>query len=196
VPADALRRIPGVRSAERKLAAQTAQVGVAEAGLYPKFSLIGSIGLDALSLSNLFSADSRSWKIGPNFSWTLFDAGRIRKNIEVNNALQEQALIEYEGAVLTALEDVENTLVAYAKEQVRRQSLEKAAQAAQIAADLAQNQYSSGLIDFQVTLTAQRSLLSLQDQLAVSSANITSNLISLYKALGGGWQSMASEAKE
>lgn len=196
VPADVLRRIPSVRSAERRLAEQTAQVGVAVAGRYSVFTLVGSIGLEALSLNNLFSSASRTWRIGPNFSWTLFDAGRIRRNIEVQNALQEQALAEYEGAVLTALEDVENALVAYAKEQVRRQSLEDAAQAAHRAVGLARDQYTSGTIDFQVVLTAQRSLLSLQDQLAVSNANITSDLIRLYKALGGGWQSMASNIKE
>jgi len=196
VPADALRRIPGVRSAERKLAAQTAQVGVSVAEQYPKFALVGSIGLEALSLNNLVSAATRTWRIGPNLSWTLFDAGRIRQNIEVQNALQEQALIAYEQAVLTALEDVENALVSYAKEQVRRQSLEVAAQAAQGAADLARNQYASGLVDFQVVLSAQRSLLSLQDQLSVSKGTITSNLIRLYKALGGGWQSMALEVRE
>ncbi|MGA1842892.1 MAG: efflux transporter outer membrane subunit, partial [bacterium] len=131
VPADALRRIPSVRSAERRLAEQTAQVGVAVAGRYSVFTLVGSIGLEALTLNNLFSSASRTWRIGPNFSWTLFDAGRIRQNIKVQNALQEQALAEYEGAVLTALEDVENALVVYAKEQIRRQSLEDAAQAAQ-----------------------------------------------------------------
>ena len=168
---------------------------MAVAGRYPQFALVGSIDLEALSLNNLVSAATRTWRIGSNLSWALFDAGRIRQNIEVQNALQEQALIAYEQAVLTALEDVENALVSYAKEQVRRQSLENAAQAAQGAADLAQHQYASGLVDFQVVLSAQRSLLSLQDQLAVSKGTITSDLIRLYKALGGGWQSMAPEVR-
>lgn len=191
VPADTLRRRPDVRRAERQLAAQTAQIGVATAELYPKFSLIGSIGLEALSLGDLFSSGARTSAIGSNMAWTIFDVGRIRGNIEVQTALQEQALISYEAAVLTALEDVENALVAYADEQARRQSLMEAAQAAQTVVDLARDQYSSGLIDFQVVLDAQRSLLSLQDQLAVSEGEVTSNLISLYKALGGGWTSLA-----
>lgn len=190
VPADVLRRRPDVRKAERQLAAQTAQVGVATADLYPKFSLIGSIGLEALSLGNLFSSAARTSAIGSNMGWTIFDRGRIRQNIEVQTALQEQALFQYEAAVLTALEEVENALVAYADEQVRRQSLVEASQAANRAVDLAQKQYSSGLIDFQVVLDAQRSLLSLQDQLASSDAEVTSNLITLYKALGGGWTSL------
>jgi len=193
VPADALRRRPDVRRAERQLAAQTAQVGVAAADLYPKFSLLGSIGLEALSLGNLFSADSRTHSGGAVFSWPVFDAGAIRSNIEMQSALQEQALFQYEAAVLTALEEVENALVAYAKEQHRRASLTEGTRAARNAVDLAQSQYSSGLIDFNNVLIAQRSLLSFQDQLAMSDGEVTSNLITLYKALGGGWSSLATD---
>lgn len=190
VPADVLRRRPDVRRAERELAAQTAQVGVATAELYPRFSLLGSIGLEALSFGKLFCAASRTYSIGPTFTWNIFDAGAIRRNIEVQNALQEQALIQYEGTILVALEDVENALVAYAEEQLRRQSLLKATQSAQRAVDLALNQYSSGSIDFRDVLDAQRSLLSFQDQLANSEGTVTANLIRLYKALGGGWTSL------
>jgi outer membrane protein TolC len=172
------------------VAAQTAQVGVATADLYPKLSLLGSIGLEALSLGNLFSAGSRTHSIGPTVAWPVFDAGAIRSKIKVQSALQEQALSKYEAAVLIALEEVENAIVAYADEQRRRQSLSEAAQAAQHAVDLAQIQYSSGVIDFSNVLLAQRSLFALQDQLAVSESEVTSNLISLYKALGGGWTSL------
>jgi NodT family efflux transporter outer membrane factor (OMF) lipoprotein len=190
VPADILRRRPDVRRAERQLAAQTAQIGVATADLYPKFSLLGSIGLEALSPGNLFLTSSRTHGIGATVAWPLFDAGAIRSNIEVQSALQEQALIRYESTILTALEDVENALVAYAKEQNRRQSLTEATEAARRAFELAQKQYSSGLIEFSNVLIAQRSLLSLQDQLAVSEGGVTSNLIALYKSLGGGWTSL------
>jgi NodT family efflux transporter outer membrane factor (OMF) lipoprotein len=192
VPADALRRRPDVRRAERQLAAQTAEVGVATADLYPRFSLSGSIGVEALVPDNLFSADSRTHGGSAFFAWPVFDAGAIRSNIEVQSALQEQALFQYEAAVLTALEEVENAIVAYAKEQHRRASLGEGTQAAQNAVDLAQSQYSSGLIDFNIVLIAQRSLLSLQEQLAVSEGEVTANLISLYKALGGGWTTLAS----
>lgn len=193
VPADTLRRRPDVRRAERELAAQTARVGVATADLYPKLSLLGSIGLESLSASDLFSAAARSYGIGPTVSWRIFEAGSIRAHIEVQSALQEQALIRYEAAVLGALEDVNNALTAFAEEQVRRQSLAAAVHAAQRALDLAGDQYASGLIDFQVVLDAQRSLLSLQDQLALSEGATTSDLISLYKALGGGWAPLAGE---
>lgn len=195
VPAETLRQRPDVRSAERQLAAQTARVGVATADLYPKFQLLGSIGLESLSLDNLFLGNSRTYRYGPSFSWAIFTAGRIRQNIEVQNALAEQALIQYQSTILTALEEVENALVAYADEQVRRQSLVEAAQAAQRAADLAETQYASGLVDFQTVLDAQRSLLSFQEQLSVSEGEVVSNLVRLYKALGGGWTSFASANK-
>jgi outer membrane protein, multidrug efflux system len=190
IPAEVLRRRPDIRRAERELAAQTARVGVATAELYPKFTLLGSIGLEALSFPDLFSVNNRKDSIGPSFSWNIFDAGAIRKNIEVQNALQEQALIKYESAILTALEDVEKVLKAYAEEQQRRQSLSDATQAAQRAVDLALKQYSAGTIDFQDVLEAQRSLLSFQDQLAESDGAVTSDLIRVYKALGGGWESL------
>jgi len=187
VPAEVLRRRPDVRRAERQLAAQTARVGVATADLYPRFSLPGSIGLEALSNNNLFSTGSRIWSIAGSFAWAIFKGGAIRQNIEVQNALQEQALEQYEATILAALEEVENALVGYAEEQERRQALSEATQAAERAAELARDQYASGLIDFQSVLDAERSLLSFQDQLAQSKGQVTSNLIGLYKALGGGW---------
>lgn len=187
VPADVLRRRPDVRRAEREFAAQTAAIGVAAAELYPRFTLSGSIGLEALSLDNLLKTGSRTYGIGPSFAWNIFDGGRIRQNIEVRNAIQEQALINYEASVLAALTDVENALIAYADEQLRQRSLVQAAQAAQRAVNLAEEQYRSGLTDFQNVLNGQRALLSLQNQLALSKGGVTSNLIGLYKALGGGW---------
>jgi NodT family efflux transporter outer membrane factor (OMF) lipoprotein len=187
VPAEVLRRRPDVRRAERQLAAQTAQGGVATAARYPNFALIGSIGLEALSLSNFVSAATRTAQIAGNASWTLFDAGRLRESVEVQSALQEQALVRYEASVLGALNDVENALVAYAEEQDRLRSLQAAAAAAERASTLARQQYTAGLIDFQSVLDSQRSVLSLQDQVASSRAEATSDLIRLYKALGGGW---------
>jgi len=193
VPADALRRRPDIRRAERQLAAQTSRIGVATADLYPKFSLSGSIGLEALTLSKLISFDSWSSSGGLQITWPIFKAGAIRQNIEVQSALQEQYLIAYEAAVLNALEEVENALVAYAEEQQRRQALIEATQAAQKAVELAQYKYQTGLTDFSQLLDAQRSLLSFQDQLAQSEGTVSSNLVRLYKALGGGWTSLAPD---
>jgi len=193
VPADVLRRRPDVRKAERELAAQTARVGVATADLYPKFTLNGSIGLEALSWDNLIAAGSRSFSIGPRITWPVFNAGSIRANIEVQSAIQEQTMIQYESTVLSALEEVESALAAYVEEQIRRTSLEEAVDAAKQALELAQYKYQTGLIDFITVLDAQRSLLTYEDQLVQSTGSITSNLVRLYKALGGGWTSLAPD---
>ncbi len=194
VPANVMRRRPDVRRAERELAAQTAKVGVVKADLYPKFILIGSIGLESFGVSDFFVPTSRVFNIGPSVQWNIFDAGRIRRNIEVQNARQEQALIAYEGAVLNALQDVEDTLVAYGKEMIRRQSLVEAEHATRRTVEIAQDQYRGGESTFLTVLDAQRSLLTLQDQLAESNGQVTTNVISLYKALGGGWANLAPES--
>ncbi|HSO19773.1 MAG TPA: TolC family protein, partial [Desulfosarcina sp.] len=144
-------------------------------------------GLESLSSSDWMEWASRAWRIGPSVSGNVFDAGAIRRNIEVQSALQEQAMIRYEASILSALEEVENALTAYAEEQIRRESLIAATDAARKAALLAQDQYQAGLIDFSNVLIAQRSLLSFQDDLARSDGTVTSNLVRLYKALGGGW---------
>ena len=187
VPADLLRRRPDIRSAERQLAAQTAQIGVAKAQLYPSFSLAGTLGLESLEYANLYSASARAAQGLAKAAWTIFDGGSLRQNIKLQTVKQEAALSFYESTVLTALKDVESALVAYANEQTRRNALAAAVQAGQSAFELARFQYNSGLVDFQTVLDTQQSLLSTQDQLAVSQAKVTTNLISLYKALGGGW---------
>jgi NodT family efflux transporter outer membrane factor (OMF) lipoprotein len=188
VPAETLRQRADIRRAERNLAAQTALVGVATAELYPKLRLTGSIGLESINSADLFDAASQIWRLGPGVSWNIFNAGAVRQNIEVQSALQEQSLLAYEAAVLTALAEVENALTAYAEEQLRRQWLQAAVEATRQAEFLAQNQYQAGLVDFTSVLIAQRALLNLEDQLAQSSGTVTANLIRLYKALGGGWQ--------
>jgi outer membrane protein, multidrug efflux system len=194
IPADLLRRRPDIKKAERDLAAQTARVGVATAELYPKFTLSGSIGIESLSTSSLFTSGSGFYSFGPSLRLPIFDGGSIRQNIEIQSALQEQALIQYESTILAALEEVENALVAYIEVQKRRHSLSEAVNAARQAADLAQQKYEAGLTDFTTVLDAQRSLLSFEEQLALSNGNVTSNLIRLYKALGGGWSSTEKES--
>jgi NodT family efflux transporter outer membrane factor (OMF) lipoprotein len=188
IPAETLRRRPDIRRAERFLAAQTARIGVATADLYPRFRLFGTIGLESIDGGDFFEWDSRFWSIGPSISWRIFDAGAIRQNIEVQSARQEQALIAYHATVLNAHEEVENALVAYAKEQYRRNSLDKAVVAAQRAELLARDNYKAGLVGFFNVLDTQRSLLLLQDQVNQSDGVVVSNLVRLYKALGGGWE--------
>jgi NodT family efflux transporter outer membrane factor (OMF) lipoprotein len=187
VPADLLRRRPDIRRAERQLASQTAQIGVAQAARYPDFTLSGSVGLESLALGTLYDAGARTAAGAANAAWTLFDGGYLREAVNVQTALQEKALSFYESTVLTAFEDVENALVAYANELERCRALEAAVLAGQSAYHLAQQQYMSGLVDFQTVLDMQETLLDVQDDLIDSQATITADVIRLYKALGGGW---------
>lgn len=193
VPADLLRRRPDVEAAERRLASATAAIGVAAADLYPRLALTGSISVSAASVAGLDEGSARALGIGPTLSWRVFDAGRIRAAVAAQSAVAEEALAAYEAAVLAAGEEAENALTAYAGERVRRDHLADAAAAARSAADLAQLQYRSGVVDFQSVLEAERARLDLEDALAASTAKVTTNLVALYKALGGGWQIASPE---
>jgi NodT family efflux transporter outer membrane factor (OMF) lipoprotein len=191
LPSDLLRRRPDVRRAEANLHAATARVGVATADLFPRFTINGSLNFNGRTVKEMANWDNRSWSFGPNVSWPLFDAGRIRANIEVQSAQQEQALLAYRSVVLLALQDVENALVAYAAEQQHRASLAEAVAANRRAVELSTTLYGAGQIEFITLLTAQRSLLSSEDALVQSDRSLADNLIALYKALGGGWEDPA-----
>lgn len=188
LPVDLLARRPDIRRAERALAAATARVGVAVAERYPRLSLSALLGQQSLSLSNLFAPSSLFLSVGPALTWPVFDAGRIRANIQVQDARQEQALVRYEQAVLTALEEVENALVAYGQEQERRRALRTAVDANRRAVTQATELYTKGLVDFLNVLEAQRTLLAAESQLAQSDATVAAQVVALYKALGGGWE--------
>jgi NodT family efflux transporter outer membrane factor (OMF) lipoprotein len=187
LPSELLRRRPDIRRAERQLAASTAQVGAAMADLFPKFSLTGGAGLQSISAGDWFSGGSRFWSIGPTIRWPIFDAGRIRANIEVRNAQQEQALVQYEKTLLTAFGDVETSLVNYSQEQARYRALSQSAAANRRALEMANELYIRGLESFLNVLDAQRSLYAVENDLAQSEATMAANLVALYKALGGGW---------
>ena len=135
-------------------------------------------------------------RFGPSYSLPLFNGGQIRRNLEVRSAQQEQSLSQYHSTLLKVLEEVENALTAYVEEQRRSQALAEAAEAARSAAGLARDKYTAGLEDFSTVLEAQRSLLSFEDQLVQSRGAVSSDLVRLYKALGGGWQSLAGEPEE
>ena len=188
IPAEAMRRRPDIQRAERELAAQTARIGVATAQLYPKFHLLGTIGLEALvSGSDFLSSQSMFWNIGPGVSWNIFQGRELRLNIDLQTEEQQQALIAYKTTVLNAQGEIETALSAYAKEQLRQNSLQKAVAAAKRTEEVARDQYKAGLVDFYNVLDAQRSLLELEDELIQSQGEVASNLARLYKALGGGW---------
>jgi len=158
LPSDLLRRRPDIQLAERQLAASTARIGVATADLFPKFSLTGVADYESTGASDWFSEGSKFWSLGPTVQWRVFDAGRIRANIRVQNARREQARAAYEKTVLMSFEDVENSLVAYAKEQIRRRSIEDAVMSSQDSVHLANQLYSNGLASFINVLDAERSL--------------------------------------
>ncbi|MDD3544748.1 MAG: efflux RND transporter permease subunit [Kiritimatiellae bacterium] len=191
IPAEFLRRRPDVRAAERRLAAQTARIGEARADLFPTFRLTGSVGLESLEEGDFFEYNSRFFGITPQVVWPVFRAGSIRARIEVQNALQEQALAAYEQSVLVAVAELRDALAAYGREYERMQALVEAADAARNAVALADEQYKNGLVDFNTVLDAQRSLLAFEETVALSEGEIVTGLIRVYKALGGGWSVFA-----
>ena len=188
LPSDLLQRRPDVQRAERDLAAATARIGVAKAELFPKFSQTGFAGLESVSAGNWINYANHYWSAGPTVQWELFEAGRIRANVRVQDAHQEEALNTYQQAVLVALENAENALTGYAREQVRRESLSESVEANQQALELSAQLYKSGLADFLHVLDSERSLYAAQDALVQSDQTVSLDLVQLYKALGGGWE--------
>lgn len=194
IPADTLRQRPDVQAAERKLAAETARIGQATAALYPSFSLGGSLGWKSATLSGLGDSGALTQSFSASLAQSIFDGGRLRSRVNAQNAVQEQALIAYEKSVLTALEEVENALTAYANSRERRAALNIAAASALNAARLAGQRYAGGLIDFQSVLETERTRLSSEDNLATAAQDELAALIGLYKALGGGWSERTETA--
>ena len=192
LPSDLLRRRPDIERAERELAASTAEIGLAKAELFPKFSLTGGLGVESTSPGNLLEYASRYWSAGPAIQWNLFAGGSLRANVRLQKARAEQAVDTYRQTVLVALEDTEDALVAYAKEQTRRSSLEQSVQSSRAAFQLSSELYRSGLVDFLNVLVTERALYNAQDALVVSSQSVSLDLVQLYKALGGGWQEDAA----
>jgi outer membrane protein, multidrug efflux system len=191
IPADTLRQRPDVRVAERNLAAETARVGVATAALYPSFTISGSIGLEALSLGSLGDGNAGVSSLAAGLTAPLFEGGRLRAQVAAQEAVRDQALAEYRQTVLTALEDVENALVALAKNSERLVALKTAVDSARLASTLARERYTAGLIDFQSVLDTARTVLTAEESLARTRADGLQALVRLYKSLGGGWSPLS-----
>lgn len=187
LPAETLRQRPDVRGAEERISAALARLAQADAARYPSFHLGGSIGLSALTLGALSSGAAVANALLASVSVPLLDGGAARAQVRVQEAALEQARLAYQATVLTALQEVEDALVALRGDRQRLQRLQAAAEAANNAALLAQQRYRSGLIDFQSVLETQRTLLSTQDSVASTQASIAADHVRLYKALGGGW---------
>ena len=188
LPSDLLERRPDIRRAEAQLAAATERVGQAKADYFPKFSLTGSAGREATQLHDMTLGLANVFSIGPSVSLPIFTGGRVRSNVAVQVARVKQAQATYESTVLKALEETDNALVNFDNERERRDRLEQVVRASQTALGLAQIQYKAGLADFLTVLDTERTLAGNQDELAQSQVIVIANLISLYKALGGGWQ--------
>jgi multidrug efflux system outer membrane protein len=187
LPSDLLRRRPDIRRTEADLHAATAKIGVATADLYPHFSLSGSAGLSGPKISALGTISNGSWSFGPSASWSIFNAGRIRANIDLQEAVTDERFAAYQSTVLVALQEVENSLIAYSKEQERRAALTSAVGSNRESVDLATQLYTAGRKDFLNVLSAQQSLLNSENALVQSNQLIVTDLVALYKALGGGW---------
>ncbi len=193
VPADLLRRRPDVRAAELQAAGLSALVGVAQADLYPSFSLLGSIGVQSSdtgssSAGDLFDSDSLFYSAGPAFRWNILNYGRIRNNVRVQDARLQQALVNYRNSVLTAYREVEDAMVAFVQSQQESAFRATSARAAERSSELAGIQYREGSVDFQRVVDSERFLVAQQDRWTVARGDVALNLIAMYKALGGGWE--------
>jgi len=196
IPADLLRRRPDIVAAERSLAAATARIGVAEAALYPSLSLSGTLGLQGAVLSALSGSGAATRLIAASLGAPIFDAGRLRQQVVIRTAEQEEALAAYEAALFGALRDVENARASLANGRARGEALALAVQAARNAAQLANFRYRSGLVDFQTVLDTERSVRTLEDSQATTQADTVIALVQLYKALGGGWSADTTTASD
>ena len=204
IPAELLRRRPDIHLAERQLAAQSALIGVAKADLFPSFSLFGSIGYTTAGstgppqstnagLSDLFKNNSLGYSVGPSITWNLFNYGRITNSIRVEDARFQQLAVDYENTVLQALQEVEDAMTAYLRTKDQVAFLADAVAAYKSSVDLSTLQYKEGLVDFQRVLDAQQNLVRQQDNLVATTGDVGLSLISLYKALGGGWEMRAGQ---
>jgi multidrug efflux system outer membrane protein len=192
-----LRRRPDVRAAERQLAAATARVGVATADLFPRVNVTGFVGFLSGDVGRLFGTGSndnaRAWSITPTVSWAAFDFGSVRARLRASQAQSDAAAANYEKVVLTALEDTENSFVAYSSGQAQLKSLNEQALASRRAAELAEIQYREGVADFLVLLDAQRTQLDAEDSVAQAETAVNVSVVAIYKALGGVGQPLSGE---
>ena len=190
IPADLIRRRPDIRQAEYKVAAQSAQIGVAEADLYPQLTLFGFVGVTANNIGDLFQPGTYTGFIAPIFQWKLLNYGRLRNNIRVQDARWQELVLQYEQTVLKAGQEVEDALIAFLKTQEQARNLAEGVRASEATVDLVLLQYKSGAVDFNRVYTTQAALVTQQDELAAARGNIALNLVQLYRALGGGWEAL------
>ena len=188
IPADLLRRRPDVRGAERLVAAQSAQIGVAEAALYPTIAINGMIGWDAQDLTKLFESKSFIGTIFPSFTWNILNYGRILNNVRLQEARTQELIAAYQSQVLTAAREVQIPLRGFLRSREQAEDLARSVEAARAATQLGVQQYRTGVIDFNRVFNLETTQVQQQDRLAVAEGDIALNLISVYRSLGGGWE--------
>jgi outer membrane protein TolC len=188
VPADLLRRRPDVRAAERTLAAQSAQIGIAESDFYPHISIDGSLGWSAQSSSHLFTPGSLNGVVGPAFQWNILNYGRILNNVRLQDYKFQELLATYQQAVLAANQDVEDGMVTFLRGQERTRFQAESVDQAKKAVQIALVQYKAGTVDFTTVTQVEQALVAQQNTLAIAQGEIATGLISVYRALGGGWE--------
>jgi outer membrane protein TolC len=201
MPQDLIRRRPDIRQSERLLASQSAQVGFAITDLYPTFSLGGSVQFasndaDDNDLDDIFTSGSRSWNLNGGFNWNIWNYGRIKGNVRLQDALFQELAIDYENTVLNAQAEIENAIIAYLISREQQDWYQKASDAAQGSVDIAQIQYREGLVDFNTVVSNLNALQSQQDLLASTKGAVATNLVNVYLALGGGWQIRAGQTAD
>jgi len=187
LPADLLRRRPDIRQAEEQLHADTANIGVATAGYYPQFSVNGSFGFSGVSIGQMTQWAAQNWSWGPSISWPLLSGGKISAQVELQKATLQADEFAYRNTVLTALQEVESAEISFTKEQERREALRDVVEDNQKAFDFSLQLYTQGQAEFINVLSAELSLSSSQNQLSQSDAAVATDLVALFKALGGGW---------
>jgi len=188
IPAELIRRRPDIREAERRVAAQSALVGVATADLFPTFSISGSLNYQATKFSRLFSSGSNAGFVAPGFNWNILNYGRIVNGIRAQDARFQTAAVEYQQTVLNASAEAENAIIGFLKAQEQVAALEYGVAATERSVELSLAQYREGLIDFNRVFNLQSALVQQQDDLASARASVALSLIRIYKTLGGGWQ--------
>jgi NodT family efflux transporter outer membrane factor (OMF) lipoprotein len=195
LPASLARRRPDIREAEARLHAATANVGVAVASFYPDISLNGSFGLRALDASYLTNWASSFYSFGPGISLPIFQGGRLTAGLRLARAQEAEAALAYRGAVLNALQEVEDALAAYRTDQAARDRLAEAVRSGQTTLYLARDSYTHGLADFIQVLDAERTLVGSRQQLVQADVALTNDVVGLYNALGGGWREDTVQAR-
>ena len=188
LPSELARRRPDIREADAQLHAATATIGVAEANFYPSFTLTGSAGIQGLQPWNLFTLNSLLYAFGPSINIPIFEGGRLTSTLTLRQEQQKEAAVNYQRTVLNAWHEIDNSLSAYDAEQRRHDQLAEAVTQNLRAVSLAQSRYQQGVADFLQVLDAQRNLFATQQELAISTATVDTDLVAIYKALGGGWE--------